>query len=117
MVRRSIWVATLTLVFVCLNSAELGACPIALQVQNKSSFWILEVAYRQLGSNMWNDTSISTNSALHPNDKRIIKWSGDGSYQLEVIYSAAPANPKIIDVQDICTVTQAIILNGQVNIK
>jgi hypothetical protein len=113
---RSVCNATVGLVLICLNSADLHACPVSLQIENYSSFTILGVKFRQHGADSWDHTSIS----LYPNNKTTLSWSDVGSsesYDIEVVYSNAPDHPQSTTICDVCTVSQITILNNQINIR
>jgi hypothetical protein len=113
---RSVCNATVGLVLICLNSADLHACPVSLQIENYSSFTILGVKFRQHGADSWDHTSIS----LYPNNKTTLSWSDAGSfesYDIEVVYSNAPDHPQSTTICDVCTVSQITILNNQINIR
>lgn len=117
MTSRSVLSATLALLWACVNPVIAGACDVAVQVQNNSVFTILAVGYRQGGSSSWEQTSIAGNQPLGLNDRKVIRWSGDGDYEIQIIYSNAPNKPKFIDVPEICAMSQMSILNDGVNIR
>jgi len=108
---------TLALIWGCLNSADPLACQVQLQVQNRATFTILEVDYRQSASNIWNDTSISRDHPLNYNENRIIGWDGDGDYKIRVIFSSAPTKPVVTETPDICGMGQVIVSNNNINFR
>ena len=117
MTSRSVLSATLALLWACVNPMIAGACDVALQVQNNSTSTILAVGYRPGGSSFWEQTSIAGNQTLGLNATKVIKWSGDGDYEIQITYANAPNNARIIDVPQICAMSQISILNDGVNIR
>lgn len=116
MTRPPFLTAMLALIWGCLNSADLYACQVQLQIQNRSVFTILEVEYRQQDINFWSNTSISDNHPLYSGQSRIIGWDGNGDYEIKVTLSSAPTNPAVKVMPDICGRGQIIILNDGINI-
>ena len=116
MLRKSIAHAAAVLIFTYLTIVALHACPISLQIENRSTSVILAVRFRHHGTEAWEQTSLP----LDPNNKTAIHWStaaDSDNYDIEVVYANAPSLPQSQNVCDLCTTSQITILNDRVNIK
>lgn len=115
---RLAYIAILALAFAALGQANVqAACRVELQVQNNSSFRVLDVEYRAKGSVAWSHTSISNGAMLEPSDRRVIRLPADGSYEIEIFSANAPNHPNILPVPDACTVSQVSVTNSKVIIQ
>jgi len=76
------------------------ACDVQIQVTNSSSFTIVAITTRSLGSDTWSANLISGD--ISPNGKpQVIGWSGTGDYEIGVEFTTTKT-PFTVPAHNIC---------------
>ena len=92
-------VAVLFAMVVGCASAGAQACDVQIQVTNSSTFTIVAVTTRSLGSDTWSANLISGD--ISPNGRpQVIAWSGTGDYEIGVEFTTRTR--LVVPAQSIC---------------
>ena len=93
-------VAVLFAMVVGCASAGAQACDVQIQVTNSSTFTIVAVTTRSLGSDTWSANLISGD--ISPNGRpQVIAWSGTGDYEIGVEFTTTKT-PFTVPAHNIC---------------